>query len=225
MAFPLYTGITPEHERKAVFANFVDEITNNKPYLDTGSPGLPILLKYIIEDVERVDLLYHCLTRTEQPGYGYFLSKGQTTWPEYWQIEGHASKIHTCYTSIAGYFIKGIGGIRPDPASYGMQKFIIKPNLVGDLTYANTTSGSYYGTMVSNWSRSGVTGQFHIEIPPNTMAKVFIPAKSVNDVLEGGQPAAKANGVTYLDKEGDYVVFLVDSGEYRFSSSSVPAAK
>jgi len=87
----LYTGVTPAHERKAVFANFVDEITNNKPYLDTGSPGLPILLKYIIEDIERPDLLYHCLVRTEHPGYGYFLMEGQTTWPEYWQIIGHDS--------------------------------------------------------------------------------------------------------------------------------------
>ena len=224
MAFPLYTGITPTHERKAVFANFVKEITVNKPYLDTGSPGLPILLKYIIEDVERADLLYHCLTRTEHPGYGYFLTQGQTTWPEYWQIEGHKSKIHTCYTSIAGYFTKSIGGILLDPENYGMKSFIIKPNLLGDLTYANTTSGSYYGPMVSNWSRSGTTGKFHIEIPPNTTAKVYIPAKDIKDVLESGQPADKANGVTYLEKKGDRAVFLVDSGEYDFFSSSVPAA-
>lgn len=99
-----------------------------------------------------------------------------------------------------------------------------KDNLPGDLTYANTTSGSYYGSMVSNWSRSGKTGEFHIAVPTNTMAKVFIPAKDVHDVLEGGQPVGNANGVTYLEKDGIYAVFLVDSGEYDFSSSSVPAA-
>jgi len=224
MAFPLYTWITPEHERKAVFANFVKEITKNKPYLDTGSPGLPILLKYIIEDVERPDLLYACLVRTEQPGYGYFLNEGQTTWPEYWQIVGHDSKIHTCYTSIAGYFTRGIGGILPDPEKYGMKHFIIKPHLVGDLTFANTTSGSTYGSIKSHWSRSGSTGEFHIEVPVNTMARVYIPAKDVNDVLEAGRPATRANGVTYLEKDGVNVVFRVDSGAYDFSSSSVPVA-
>jgi len=224
MAFPLYTGITPDHEREAVFANFVNEIANNKPYLDTGSPGLPILLKYAIEDAERADLLYPCLTRTEHPGYGYFLAQGETTWPEYWQIVGHSSRIHTCYTSIAGYFTKAIGGIRPDPSSYGMKKFVIKPHLVGDLRYANTTSGSLYGSIVSNWSRSGINGEFHIDVPPNTIAKVYIPAKDVSDVLEDGQPVTEADGVTYLDQDGIYAVFSVDSGEYRFSSSSVPAA-
>ena len=48
MAFPLYTGLTPKREKEAVFKRFVEEITKNKPHLDTESPGLPILLKYII---------------------------------------------------------------------------------------------------------------------------------------------------------------------------------
>ena len=111
------------------------------------------------------------------------------------------------------------------PLFNGMKNFIIKPNLLGDLTYANTTSGSYYGSMVSNWSRSANNGKFHIEVPVNTTAKVYIPAKDVSDVLESGKPAGKANGVTYLKKDGDCVVLLLDSGEYDFTSSSVPSAK
>ncbi|NQV35035.1 MAG: family 78 glycoside hydrolase catalytic domain [Phycisphaeraceae bacterium] len=224
MAFPLYTGITPDHEREAVFANFVEEITRNKPYLDTGSPGLPILLKYIIEDVERPDLLFPSLVRTEQPGYGYFLEQGETTWPEYWQNVGHDSKIHTCYTSIAGYFVKGIGGILPDPEKYGMKQFIIKPHLLGDLTFARTTSGSMYGSIKSHWSRSGSTGDFHIEIPVNTVAEVTIPARDVSDVLERGHPASGTEGVTVIEQDGNHVVLQVDSGVYDFSSSSVPVA-
>ncbi len=225
LAFPLYTRITPDHERDAVFAHLVDEITKRKPYLDTGSTGLPILLKYIVEDVERPDLLYPCLTRTEHPGYGYFLRSGETTWPEYWQIEGHASRIHTCYTSIAGYFTRAIGGIRPDSSRCGMKHFIIKPHLVGDLTYANTTSGSLYGAIVSNWSRSGNVGTFRVEVPVNTTAKVCIPAKEVEDVSEGGRPATEASGIAYLERDGDYAVFSVDSGAYRFTSSSVQTAR
>ena len=224
MAFPLYTKITPRHEQEAVFTNFVKEITQHKPYLDTGSPGLPILLKYIVEGVERPDLLVHCLTRMEQPGYGYFLKDGQTTWPEYWQIVGHDSKIHTCYTSIAGYFIRGIGGIRPDPEAYGMQKFIIKPHLVGELTYANTTSASLYGPIVSNWSRSGRRAQFHFEVPPNTRAKLYIPVEDARDVQESGQLASRAAGVRFLEHDGTHAVYSVGSGAYDFTSATVPAA-
>ena len=225
MAFPLYVGITPESERDAVFAGFVDEITDRKPYLDTGSSGLPILLKYLVEDAERADLLHRCLVRTEYPGYGHFIEEGATTWPEFWDLHNHDSHIHTCYTGISGYLTKAIGGIRPDPEHYGMKQFIIKPMLVGDLTHANTTSGSLYGSIVSNWSRAGTTGTFEIEVPPNTTAKVFIPAESAESVKESDTPAAGAAGVTSLGQQGEFQVFTVPSGHYRFQSTSVPPAR
>jgi alpha-L-rhamnosidase len=105
-----------------------------------------------------------------------------------------------------------------------MKKFIIKPNLVGDLTHANTKSDSLYGTIVSKWSRSRTTGTFDFEVPTNTTARVFIPAVDGGDVKEGGQPAANAQGVTYRGKDGNFVVFEVTSGNYRFTSPSLPAA-
>ena len=218
MAFPLYTGITPEHERQAVFANFVAEISKRKPYLDTGSSGLPILLKYIVEDAERADLLYPCLARTEQPGYGFFLKSGETTWPEYWKIVGEASRIHTCYTGIAGYFIKAIGGIRPDPTAYGMQKFIIKPAIVGDLTWVKCHHDSLYGRIVSNWKREGQKLSMDVTIPPNTTATVFVPAKDADGVTESGTPAMEAKGVKFLRMANNAAVLSVESGTYRFVS-------
>jgi len=106
-----------------------------------------------------------------------------------------------------------------------MKQFIIKPNLVGDLTYAHTTSASLYGPVISNWSRSGTVGQFHFEVPPNTTAKVYVPAGAVHDVLEAGRPTARAVGVTSRGKDGMHVVFSIESGVYDFSSASGPAAK
>jgi alpha-L-rhamnosidase len=99
-----------------------------------------------------------------------------------------------------------------------MQKFIIKPNLVGDLTYANAASGSLYGRIVSSWSRSGKNAAFDIEIPPNTSARVYIPARDVKDVMEGGKPAADVPGVKFIEKDGANSVFQVGSGVYRFTS-------
>ncbi|MCU0779635.1 MAG: glycoside hydrolase family 78 protein, partial [Akkermansiaceae bacterium] len=225
MAFPLYVGITPEGEPDAVYAGFVEEISTRKPYLDTGSSGLPMLLKYLVEDAGRADLIHRCLDRNEVPGYGYFLRRGETTWPEYWKIDGEDSRIHTCYTGIAGYFTKAIGGILPDPDRYGMKQFLIKPRLVGDLTHAHTTSGSYYGKMVSNWRRKGQTATFEIEVPPNTSAKVFLPAAAAEDIREDGQPVMQAPGVKHLGPAYGCQVFAIGSGRYVFTSNSVPAAE
>jgi alpha-L-rhamnosidase len=220
MAFPLYTGITPDHERQAVFANFEEEISKRKPYLDTGSSGLPILLKYIVEDAERADLLYPCLTRMEQPGYGFFLQSGETTWPEYWKITGEASRIHTCYTGIAGYFIKALGGIRPDPSAYGMQKFLIKPAIVGDLTWVSTHHDSFYGRIISNWKREGDKLTMEVTIPANTTATVYLPAGDAAAVTEGGNPIDKVKGVKFLRMEDGAAVYGVGSGSYRFQSTN-----
>ena len=222
LAFPLYTGITPESERQAVFGRFVEEIRDRKPYLDTGSSGLPILLKYIIEDAERADLLFPCLTRTDYPGYGYFLKSGETTWPEYWKITGEPSRIHTCYTGISGYFIKALGGIRPDPAAYGMRKFLIKPAIVGDLSWVKAGTDSLYGHIASRWQREGPKLTLAVTVPPNTTATVFVPARDASAVTESGTPASTARSVKFLRMEKDCAVFEVGAGEYRFSSVKQP---
>jgi alpha-L-rhamnosidase len=105
-----------------------------------------------------------------------------------------------------------------------MKQFLIKPKLVGDLSYAKTTSGSLYGSIVSNWKREGSTGTFEIEVPPNTTARVYLPAKTVDDIREGGQPLSAAAGVKHLGAENGCQVLAVQSGRYLFTSLSVPEA-
>ncbi|HKK17171.1 MAG TPA: family 78 glycoside hydrolase catalytic domain [Opitutales bacterium] len=218
LAFPLFVGVTPEHLREAVLEKFVEEIKVNKPYLDTGSSGLPIMLKFVVDHLKQPDLIYHCLKSTDMPSYGYFLKRGQTTWPEYWKVEDVPSRIHTCYTGISGWFTRGVAGIQPDPEHPGMQRFLIEPKLVGDLEWAKARSASLYGEIVSEWSRDGAYASFVIEIPPNTTATLRIPSIAASDVREGGVPAARAEGVRFLGAGNGSALFEVASGSYRFTS-------
>lgn len=190
MLFPLYTRITPEPLRQTVFEGFVRALTE-KGYLDTGSSGLPILLKYVTEDLGRPDLLFPCLIRTAFPGYGYFLARKETAWPEYWEVDGIKSRIHTCYTGIAGYFTKGLGGIQADPESPGMQRFIIRPGLVEGVAYARTTTTTLYGTIVSHWKREGDSVMLDVVIPPNCSAKVYLPKTPAGGVHVVEVPAGR----------------------------------
>ena len=219
LAFPLYVGVVPDDVRPAVLANLEKEITKTRPYLDMGSSGLPVLLHYLIEDVERNDILYTHMSKTSLPSFGYFLEKDETTWPEYWEVNVR-SKIHTCFTGVASWFIKGIGGIRNDPKEYGYKAFVIKPHLVGDLTFANTTTESLYGKIVSNWTKKNGKVTLHVEVPPNTTATVYVPAKAGTDVSENGLPIKKARGVRFLRIENERAVLSVDSGHYSFASKN-----
>ncbi len=215
LAFPMFAGITPDDARPKVFANFQREILESRPYLDMGSSGLPVLLKFLIEDAERNDILFTHLSKTTEPSYGYFLSRGETAWPEYWD-DNCPSRIHTCYTGIAAWFIKGLGGIREDPSRFGYQSFLIKPAVVGDLTFAEAKTRSLYGPISCRWEKRAGSLQVDVAIPVNSTATVYVPAMEINHVTEGNIAVAQAKGVRFLRMEGAYAVFEVQSGVYRF---------
>lgn len=84
LAFPLFADITPNNLRAAVLANFEHEIRVTRPYFDMGSSGLPILLKFLIEDQQDDAVMFDHLTKINEPSYGFFIHKGETTWPEFW---------------------------------------------------------------------------------------------------------------------------------------------
>ncbi|MFS4482737.1 family 78 glycoside hydrolase catalytic domain [Hyunsoonleella sp. 2307UL5-6] len=225
-AFALLSGVTPKEEKEKVTAQLVNNVLYDFPYYDTGSSGQALYTRYFLESGERMDLIYELLKDKHHPSYGYFLEQGHTTWPERWSAIGN-SQIHTCYTGIGGYFIKGFGGIKPNPDDYGMQHMIIKPAVVGDLTYANTEYESMYGKVVVNWEKQDSGASFYIEIPVNTSAKIYLPANSKEDISEGGHLAEKANGITYVGTEkhdavGNYIIFNAVSGTYKFTVSEMP---
>ncbi|NRD23060.1 family 78 glycoside hydrolase catalytic domain [Winogradskyella litoriviva] len=225
-AFALLTGVTPEAEKKKVYDNLVDNVLYKFPYYDTGSSGQALYTRYFTESGERMDLIYKLLQDKHHPSYGYFIEQGKTVWPERWSAVGN-SQIHTCYTGIGGYFIKGFGGIRPNPKSLGMQSMIIKPAPVGDLTFANTAYISLYGNVVVNWTKKDDKATFHIKVPVNTTAKIYLPATDKENVTEGNQLAENSEGISYIGTEkndavGNYVIFNVASGIYDFKVNNVP---
>ncbi|MCG6190034.1 family 78 glycoside hydrolase catalytic domain [Maribellus maritimus] len=217
LAFPLLADITPENLKSDVLANFKEDIHNEHPYLDMGSSGVPVLLKFLVENADMDDVLYDHLSKTSQPSYGYFLANGETTWPEYWNGKV-PSRIHTCYTGIASWFIKGLGGISSDPEKPGYKNFIIRPAFPGDLAYANTKIESLYGTIKNNWVHDGSRIVMNVGIPVNSRAKVYVPANEASDVTESGLKIQKNSGVEFMKMEGAYAVFLVPSGKYKFES-------
>jgi alpha-L-rhamnosidase len=180
---PLMTGIVPEELRATILKKLEDGIrVNRKGRLDTGMLGTYFLLNYLSE-IGRDDLIFTIVNQTTYPGWGYMLEKGATTWWEQWN--GYYSHIHSCFTSLDGWFYQGLAGIRPDPAAPGFQKIIIKPAIVGDLTWVKAHHDSPYGRIVSNWKREGRQLIMDITIPANSTATVFVPNETVRQVGPG----------------------------------------
>ena len=89
------------------------------------------------------------VSKRDYPSWGFMLDLGATTIWEDWS--GGMSHIHDTLISVGSWFIQGIGGIRIDEKSPGFRHFLIKPGVVGDLTFARARYRSPYGTIASNW--------------------------------------------------------------------------
>jgi alpha-L-rhamnosidase len=181
-----------------------------------GSSGLPVLFKYLVEEAANSTALFKHLSKTDQPSFGYFLARGESTWPEFWNVDVE-SRIHTCFTGVSSWFTKSLGGIRPDPASPGYQSFLIKPVIGGDLKFAEFTTESPYGTIRNRWERSGDNLKMFVTVPPNSIATVFIPTHKPASLTEGGTPIAEAKGVSQLKTGEGHVEMKVSAGRYEFS--------
>jgi alpha-L-rhamnosidase len=156
-SLPLMLGIVPESLRGAIEKK-LEEITlvKNKGHLDTGMLGTYFLFQYL-QQSGRNDLAFTMATQEDFPGWGYMLKNGATTMWEQW--DGYWSQIHSCYTCPGGWMYQGLAGICPDETGPGFKKIIIKPAVVGDLTWVKCSYDSIHGTIVSNWKLE--TGSDH----------------------------------------------------------------
>jgi len=95
---------------------------------------------------------------------------------------------------------------------------ILYPWPLGDLKSARATHRCMHGTIVSDWKIEAGTFRYHVEVPVNTTATLYIPAKDPATVREGTNPAATAPGVKFLRTENGRAIFNIASGSYTFTA-------
>ena len=220
---PLLAGVAPEAERPALLQKLEKNILEkNKGHLDTGMFGTYFMMEHL-RAIGRNDLVFTMFNQTTYPSWGHMLERGATTLWEQWN--GFWSHIHSCFTSPDNWFYQGLAGIQTDPAAPGFKNTIIKPAIVGDVTWVKSHHDSPYGRIVSHWKREGEKLTMDVTIPPNTTATIFVPAKDAASVTESGKPAGEAKGVKFLRFEKNAAVYAVGSGNYQFQSALTKTAK
>ncbi len=173
-AFPLLTGVVPPELRKGVMEKLENTIRiQNGGHLDTGMHGTYFLMKYLME-ADRNDLIYLMTNTRDYPGWGYMLANGATTSWEGWTGQSH---IHDTLISIGAWFTEGLAGIKSDGKSPGFTHFVIKPAVVGDLTFAKAKYRSIHGEIVSDWRIENGVFKLSVTVPPGTTATVLVPGE------------------------------------------------
>ncbi|MGH9351936.1 MAG: alpha-L-rhamnosidase C-terminal domain-containing protein, partial [Terriglobia bacterium] len=142
------------------------------------------------------------------------------TLTEAWDANPRASQNHFMLGHLDEWFYRSLAGISMAPGATGFSKIVIKPQPVGDITWAEASFRSIRGVISSHWSLQGGRFELRVTVPPNATATVYMPARDAASVSEGGHLAKLASGVRFLKMERGAAVYEIGSGTYAFASSA-----
>ena len=155
------------------------------------------------------------------------VEQGATTIWERWdgyvkgrgfQDPGMNSFNHWAFGAAGEWVWRELAGLNPDDDQPGYKHFLIRPRPCGDLAWVKSRYDSIHGPITTAWKLADGRFELRVEIPANTTATVYVPARDAASVTESGKPAAEAVGVKFVKMDGGSAVFAVESGGYQFAA-------
>jgi alpha-L-rhamnosidase len=219
-AMALEFGVVPNGD-VALVANSLAQDFSEKwgGHLSSGwhSTFVPtVLSRYGHEDAA------HAVFRTDTyPSFGQFLKLGRNTiparWPENRNSEPYFFRFVQSEKCGAGkWFYDSLGGIQPDPEHPAFGHFFLRPVIPPRLTRSSVEYESVRGLIRSEWKRMGGQIEWKVTVPPNTSARMRVPASSAGGVTESGKPLPEALGIREIGGVEGAVEFEASAGSYVF---------
>lgn len=215
---PLYFGMLPDGDKKAVFDNIVNKITEDaRDHISTGVIGTQWLMRGLT-DFGRPDLAYHIAGNDDYPSWGYMVKRGATSIWELWNGDTAApamnSRNHVMLLGdLIAWFYQDLAGIKADEP--GFKTLVMKPAIVKGLDNVKASYQTPYGLIKSSWNTQGNKFNWLVTVPPNTIAVVYLPTTNVGEITESGK-GLSANKIKYIGKENCRVKVQIGSGDYNF---------
>jgi alpha-L-rhamnosidase len=214
----------PETLRQQAAERLANNVRDYGNHLTTGFLGTPYLC-HVLTRFGYTDVAYRLLFQESYPSWLYPVKMGATTIWERWdgqkpdstfQTPGMNSFNHYAYGAIGDWMYRVVTGIDTDPSAPGYRRIIIQPHVGGSFTNASASLQTYYGTVSSGWKKENNQLVWDVEIPANTTATLYIPAKTAESVKENNAALASADGIKVQKSENGYVIVEAGSGKYQF---------
>ena len=210
---PLAFGLVPDELRPRIFAHLVDKIENETHrHIGTGLIGGQYLNR-VLSDNGRADLCYAIASQSDYPSWGYMVKQGATTIWELWNGNTADPAMNSGnHVMLIGDLViwlhEYLAGIAPDDAQPGFKHIVMRPEPVGDLAFVKASHRSPYGMIKSEWHRTNGKFDWRVEVPANTTATVYVPARDLESVT--------ADGVKPVRFAAGRAIFEIGSGKYHF---------
>ncbi len=227
---PLYFGMVPDSAQDAVFGRITEKIRiAGKGHISTGLIGTQWLMRGLT-DYQRSDIAYTLATNRTYPSWGYMADNGATTIWELWNGNTAVPQMNSgnhvmLLGDLLSWLYEDLAGIKSDDNAPAFKKLIMQPAVVDGLEEVKASYHSRYGLIKSEWKKEIGSFTWHISLPANTSAVIYIPATAQKDITVSAasaneqQPTNNVTGVTFIKMEGKNAVFQIGSGDYTFVSS------
>ncbi|MBO4422981.1 MAG: family 78 glycoside hydrolase catalytic domain [Clostridia bacterium] len=169
---PLYMGLLNEEQTDFAKKRLIKALDNYGWRLGTGFLSTPFILG-VLADIDP-EYAYRLLENEEMPGWLYMAKNNTGTIWEGWEgpnsQSGIASLNHYSKGAMVEWLFSGMLGINVK----GENRFEIRPTPGGRVTHASGSYKSIYGEVRSSWEKTGGVIKYHVEIPPNTSADLYL---------------------------------------------------
>ncbi|MCD8041590.1 MAG: glycoside hydrolase family 78 protein [Tannerellaceae bacterium] len=176
----LVLGLTPAEYQEKVFENIVAKTEGEfNSHVSTGLIGIGYLMRGLTHN-GNPELAYTIATNTTYPSWGYMIEKGATTIWELWNGDTADPAMNSAnHVMLLGdlmiWYYECLAGISTDKTDVGFKKIVMKPFFPEKLDFVKASYNSVYGTIRSEWQKTGNEIEWEIEIPANTTATVTLP--------------------------------------------------
>jgi alpha-L-rhamnosidase len=133
------------------------------------------------------------------------------------QTPGMNSFNHYAYGAIGDWMYRVVAGINTEPDGPGYKKIRIQPYTDKELNNVTASLLTNYGTVSSSWAYGDDKLHFTVEIPSNTTASIFIPAKNADSIKEDGKSLNAVKELQVKGYENGFVIVTSGSGKYQFT--------
>ena len=221
----LQFDMLPMNLRDQAVERLVQNINSYNNHLTTGFLGTPYLC-HVLSRFGKTGLAYQLLLQETYPSWLYPVKMGATTIWERWdgikpdstlQTPGMNSFNHYAYGAIGDWMYRVVAGINTETDGAGYKKIRIQPYIDKKLTNVSASLLTNYGTVSSAWISGDGKLRLTVEIPANTTASVFIPAKNSDSIMESGKPLNAVKEIQVKGYENGFVIVTSGSGKYQFT--------
>ena len=189
---PLSFGmITDKYVNDEVKKNIIKNIiTLNNGHISCGVIGVQWLM-HGLTDMGRGDMAWSLATNRSYPSWGYMAGKGATTTWELWNGDTASPKMNSSnhimlLGDLVSWIYEDVAGIKSDDKNPGFKHIIMQPDFnVDEIDDINASYKSIYGDIVSRWKKINGSLVWHIEIPANTIATLYMPDATKKEIGSG----------------------------------------